>query len=359
MTNRLSLPSPFGNAMRTNTRPAPALLLGVFALLFLLAGCSDDPAPPFTISGEGDIDGFLYLDNDRTGLFDPSDGDEPLAGVSLEVRERGTPRAFSGGQVTSGSDGRFTVSGLPPGTHDLWVDTGTLPEGALVCRNPLPVSIYRFEAAAVLLGAEPVCLISIQEAKESGPGTFVNVQGIVVTAGEMRSDYTYVQDGTAGIRVFSGTFAGQVQNGDLVSLTGEVAVFNNDLQISGPSLAEVVEQGVAIPTPREVTTAEVSAAGPNNTDPLQGRLVVVRGAELLTAFVSGGNRNANINDGSGSTEIRVEGGISGAGDAILTALGVQVGECYDIVGVMGNFNGTGQLFPRTAADVTPAECASE
>ncbi|TVP53595.1 MAG: hypothetical protein EA351_14995 [Gemmatimonadales bacterium] len=345
--------------MRTNTRPAPALLLGVFAFLFLLAGCSDDPAPPFTISGEGDIDGFLYLDNERTGLFDPSDGDQPLAGVSLEVRERGTPRAFSGGQVTSGSDGRFAVSGLPPGTHDLWVDTGTLPEGALVCRNPLPVSIYRFEAAAVLLGAEPVCLITIQAAKDSGPGTFVNVQGVVVTAGEMRSDYTYVQDGSTGIRVFSGTFAGQVQRGDLVSVTGEIAIFNNDFQLSSPSLVEIVEQGVPLPIPQETTTGAIATVGPSNADPMQGRLVVVRGAELVTGFVAGGNRNANINDGSGTTELRVETGISGAGDAILTTLGVQVGSCYDIVGVIGNFRGTGQIFPRTPADVTPAECASE
>ncbi|TVR61322.1 MAG: hypothetical protein EA422_12685 [Gemmatimonadales bacterium] len=328
---------------------------GLGALL-LLSGCLDDPAPPFEITGEGSVDGVAYFDAERTGVFDPSGGDALLDGIRVEIRDRGTPRAFPGSQVETGPDGRFLVEGLPPGTHHVWVDETSLPEGVLLCQNPRSVSVYRLQAAAMEIIGEPVCLISIQEAKDAGVGAFVNIQGIVTaTPGDIRSDYTYVQDGSTGIRVFGslGSVGSELQRGDRVTLTGEIGIFNNDLQLTAPGVDEV-EPGVGEIAPRAVTTSTIAEVGAENRDPLQGSLVVVRRAQLVDGF---DGRNAPIDDGSGATEVRIETAISGGGDeTIRENLGLQVGACYDITGVIGNFRGTGQLFPRDGADFVEVAC---
>jgi hypothetical protein len=343
---------------RSPGRRGGVVLLAVAAVLGSGA-CLDEPADPFVVTGEGAIEGQLYLDRDRNGVFDPSGGDLALSGVALEMRNRGTEQTVPGTAVSTGDEGRFQMASLPAGTHDLWADEATLPDGALLCRNPSPVSIYRFETASVQVVAEPVCLISIQEAKDGEIGAFVNVQGIVTAAGDdIRPDYTYVQDGSAGIRIFSSSFASSVERGQRVTLTATTGEFNNDLQLSSPTLVDAVD-GVGVPVPQEVTTGEILAAGPIPTDPLQGRLVVIRGATLTRGFTSGGDRNGLVDDGTGTIEIRVERGISSDnGDAILDALGVQVGGCYDIVGVVGNFRGTAQIFPRDAGDVTAVACTT-
>lgn len=345
--------------MRTTrkSRLLPAVA-GLGALL-LLSGCLDDPAPPFEITGDGSVDGLAFFDSERTGVFDPSGGDTPLEGIRVEIRDRGTPRAFAGSQVQTGADGRFVVEGLPPGTHHVWVDETSLPEGVLLCQNPRSVSVYRLQAAGIEIIGEPVCLISIQEAKEAGVGTFVNIQGIVTaTQADIRSDYTYVQDGSAGIRVFGslGAVAADLQRGDRITLTGEVGIFNNDLQLTGPSV-DAVEAGIGELAPQAVNTGTIVEIGADNRNALQGRLVVVRGAQLVRGFTTGGNRNGLIDDGSGATEVRIETGISGGGDeTIRQNLGLEIGACYDITGVIGNFQGTGQLFPRDGADFVEVAC---
>jgi len=343
--------------MMTHSTRARALLLAAAlgGAGLGLAACDVDPAPIFQVEGTGSIDGFLFLDADRSGVFDPFAGDAPLAGVPFEVRDRGTTRVFGTGAGLTGADGRFAASGLPAGTHDLWIDPDGLPDGALLCRNPRPVSVYLAEAAEALVAAEPVCLISIQQAKEAGIGAFVNVSGIVTSfPGQLRSSYTYIQDGSAGVRIFSGLLEGQgIEIGDRITLTAEVGIFNNDLQFTNPGL-DGVEPGVGAPTPQATTTGALAEAGPTPAAPLQGRLVVVRGAELQTLFVTGGNRNARIDDGSGAVELRIEAALSAAGSAINDRF--TVGACYDVVGVVGNFNGTAQVFPRSFDDITEVAC---
>lgn len=335
-------------------RALPALLVsGVLAL----AACEAEIAPPFEVEGTGSLEGHLFLDQAGDGLFDPGAGDVPLPDVNVEVRERGTTRTF-GSPVTSDAQGRFSVEGLPPGTHDVFVIEGTVPEDAVVCQNPVPVSIYRLEPAGLSIGAREACLISIAEARELGVGEFVNIRGIVTShPGQVRSSYVYIQDATGGIQFFTSALndAG-VEIGDRIDVSGTLGEFNSTLQLEGVQLNEL-EPGVGVPDPAELTTAEIMSDGPSMSGPIQGLLAVVRGAELQSSFDSGGDRNATIDDGSGSAVLRVEPGVvSDNGDAILDALGLQVGACYDIVGMVGAFGSTGQLFPRSGDDFTEVSC---
>ncbi|MGK7313584.1 MAG: carboxypeptidase-like regulatory domain-containing protein, partial [Candidatus Longimicrobiales bacterium M2_2A_002] len=93
---------------------------GVLALAALaVTACDPDPAPPFEIEGTGGVEGFLFFDANKDAAFSTLDGDFPVVGADVGIFERGTEQAFSGGTATTNANGRFTVTGLPAGTHDL------------------------------------------------------------------------------------------------------------------------------------------------------------------------------------------------------------------------------------------------
>lgn len=66
-----------------------------------------------------EVRGWVYVDRDHNGRRDPGEG-EP--GIVLRLDERAT---------ASGSDGAFWFHNVPPGAHDLWIDTGRLRPGLM------------------------------------------------------------------------------------------------------------------------------------------------------------------------------------------------------------------------------------
>lgn len=326
------------------------------AALLGLAACETEIAPPFEVVGTGVVEGRLFFDADGDGLFDPLAGDEPLAGVQLGVYRRGTAELFAGAQTTTGAEGRFRVQGLPIGTHDVFVNAATLPEG-VVCQNPVPASVYRDEPTYVDVTVRIACRISIEEAKAAAQGTVVNVRGIVTMRpgqSRLQGDDMYVQDATGGIKIFGSAIGGHdLEIGDLVDITATLGAFNDELQLTSPQINEVVED-VGAPAPAPVTTNEAALQGAPLTAPLLGRLVRVEGAVLLTPFASGGGRNARIDDGSGAVEVRIEPGVIESTDDINPRF--TVGACYNITGVLGSFRGTAQIKPRQLTDMEEVPC---
>ncbi len=107
---------------------------GMVALLLaatLAAGCDDALAPALAIIGTGSIEGLIFFDASEDGVFDAADGDFGVAGVIVAIRNRGTEDNFATG--TSGADGRFLVTNLPGGTHDMFLDPASVPEGMTIC----------------------------------------------------------------------------------------------------------------------------------------------------------------------------------------------------------------------------------
>jgi hypothetical protein len=330
-------------------------------LLAALAACGEIAAPPqFEVEGEGSVEGRLFLDEMKTGFYDPSAGDVPLAGVRMVLLDRGTDRVLAG-PVTTDAEGRFAFAAVRPGTHDLFVitnDEEPLPYDAVVCRNPVPVSVYRGEPLGLDVAARDACLITIAEARGAGAGEFVNIRGVVTSyPGQLQSSFVYIQDATSGIQFFTAALndAG-LEVGDLIDVSGVLEEYRTQLQLGGVQLNEVVK-GVGAPTPMATTTAEIAAEGANMTGSIQGMLVRVEAAQLVTGFVTGGSRNAQIDDGSGPAIMRVASNVADSGDAALAQLGLEVGKCYDIVGLVGGFDGDGQLFPRSADDLVEVSCS--
>jgi hypothetical protein len=334
-------------------------LLGALlaAAVLGLTACDTEQAPPFEVQDRGVLEGRLFLDSDGDGIFDPLAGDQPLTNVQLTVFERGTARQISGGQAVTDAQGRFRLENLPVGTHDVFVNPESLPTG-VVCQNPMPVSVYRHEAAFLRVGARLACLIRIQDAKALPQGEVVNVRGVVTMApgqGRTQGDDMYIQDASGGIKIFGAAalVGSGLQIGDLVDINGTMGIFNNEFQLISPVINERIDN-VGAPAPVAVTTARVALQGSPPTAPDLGRLVRVERAQLLGAFSGGGGRNALINDGTGAAEIRIEPGVIGATADINPRF--TVGACYNIVGVIGSFQGTAQLKPRQLNDIQEVPC---
>ena len=341
------------NVRSGGTGAMVAVLLAV-----LTTGCAEETAPPFDVEGEGSVEGFAFYDADLSGTFNPAGGDSVLSGVSVTVFERGTQRAFTGATATTGASGRFEIEGLPAGTHDLWIDTTSVPEGVAFCQNPQPVTVYLGEMQYEELEARTGCVITIAEAESMDPaaGEFVTVSGIVTSfPGQIRGGYAYIEDETGGIRVFDSGLEGQgIEIGDRVELSGTLTAFNDDLQLTGVTLNQQ-QDDVAPVVPLEVTTGEVAAVGPTSADPLQGRLVHVENAEIVGAFGTlASSQNALIDDGTGATEMRIESGVVADAESLPDLY--PAGTCYDITGVVGNFRGTAQIFPRSTEDIVEVAC---
>lgn len=340
--------------LRTFAGRAPAALLAAA----LLAGCEPDTAPPFTIDETGSVEGLLYFDQDEDAVFDPSDGDRALSGVEVRFTVRGdTAQVYK--TVTSDADGRFEATGLPAGTHSAYIRAASLPDGVVLCTNPMDVTVEPGVTRFFRLQTRGGCLVLIETAEAAGSGNAV-IRGIVTASPDMMrsgGDYTYIQDASGGIRIFGSSLATLgLEVGDRLEVSGVISVFNGDFQLSQPVVRTITKAFGAV-TPANVTTAEIAAVGPNEKAPLQGTLVKVSKARFTDVFGAGGinARNAIINDGSGATQIRFETGLYSDQAALPAAYPVGP-TCYDITGVVGNFNDAAQLFPRTRGDVVEVPC---
>lgn len=329
---------------------------GLAAVLGLTA-CDASISPQFEVDGTGTVEGLLFFDADNDELFDPSDGDEPVAGVGVAVRVRDTDAVIASG--TTGADGRFSIPGVLAGTHDVFFDEASVPDGVFVCENPVRTTVTIAAPSFVGVPSRSACLVPIGDVQtDAAPGDFVIVRGIV-TASPSQFDESdmAIQDETGGIWLFTAALDGQgIEVGDVIEVGGTVTL-EPALQLENVSLREVVPDAGFV-APEETTTGAIAATGPTPRDPLQNRLAVIRRAELISAFDQGGDRNATIDDGSGPTVIRVESVLSpAAGPGILTTTGMAVGNCYDITGIVAGFFGTAQIFPRTTADIVEVPCA--
>lgn len=341
------------NAIRARRALAGAALAGLATLA--LAGCESDLAPQHEVTGSGGIEGLVFFDAAEDGVYDPASGDEPVPGVVVAVQDRGTGETFSGGTATSGADGRFVVSGIPPGTHDLLVDETTVPDEVSICQNPLQVTVNIDETGFREVRGRPGCLITIAEAK-AALGEFVIVRGIVTSSpNQIDPNFTYIEDETAGARIFTGALNGLgIEVGDQLEIGAVSAVFSGDFNFESAVFRALVKD-VQEPEPTLTTTGAIGASGSSFTDPLQGAFVRIEKAELTAAFGAGGanSQNGTIDDGTGAITIRVNDGVAAPGElnTIFT-----VGNCYDINGFGANFNGAGQIFPRSRADIVEVPC---
>ncbi|HEY0931287.1 MAG TPA: hypothetical protein VGE27_15300 [Gemmatimonas sp.] len=324
---------------------------GLLSLLVGAAGmgaCIDDPEPVTAIEATGKVSGILFFDRDNNNVYTPTAGDSAMAGVAIRVLDRGTTRVLGSG--TTGANGRYEIN-VPVGTHDLdVVRSADMIASNFIWCGAAP-SVYRNEATFVQTPLKFGCVVRVNVAKQAVAGASVTIAGVVTAQpGRYRAanDNLYMQDPTGGIQVFGVPAALNLQEGDSIEVTGVMAAFNTQLQITSPRIAPNIKRGAEIPDPVVVTTAQL-ATTTNALAPNVGRLVSVRRATVGT-FASG---NAPFDDGSGAAQVRLDGNAA-------TTIGTTrfvTGRCYNITGIVGFFNNATQLQPRGPFDVTEVPCS--
>lgn len=197
---------------------------------------------------------------------------------------------------------------------------------------------------------DPNVITPIAEARTRPNGTSITslpggkIAGRVTASNQFGST-AYIQDGTAGIAVFNATFAGQVQIGDSVQITGgTLSEFNQSKQVSeAVTFTRIGNVGPL--APKVVTIADLPA--------YESRLVAIEAAVIRPntpvdaanpVFVLTPDANFRLESNGAATALRVNrftnipGNTNPAGPATLT-------------GIAGRFNATYQLLPRFTQDI--------
>ncbi len=173
----------------------------------------------------------------------------------------------------------------------------------------------------------------------------VTITGIVTNGEELGSTVRYIQDGTAGIAIYSPAWDGFTvpQRGDEITVTGEISEFNGLLEV-GPNLTSVTinSSGNELPDFQYIDLTDIG-------EELEGQLVNLDGAQFQdggTTF-AGNNTYSFLHEGEqGVIYVRagsvLEGEIIPAGQITLRGILSQF-----------TFDGFGgyQILPRDADDL--------
>lgn len=200
--------------------------------------------------------------------------------------------------------------------------------------------------------SEPV---SISEARLQSTGTSVTTTGWVTTSQALNS-HVYIQDGQAGIAIFSNDLANATQPGDSVVVSGTLSIFGQTpfpagqtdgfLRLSGTVTFQVYSDNRRVQEPITVTIAEI------NSGLFESQLVTLEQTPIFSTgtnqFVSGTLQGGSeytirILEDTGRLFITNDSGISGT-----AAPQTEV----DVTGIVTRFRGNYRLTPRSAADIS-------
>ncbi len=207
-------------------------------------------------------------------------------------------------------------------------------------------SVYHFSSGisnALYLngsGFDPLeNIISIAAARSKSTGTKVTVAGRVTVANQHGSP-SFIQDATGGIPVFDFNFSNAIAIGDSVIVTGNIGLFNSQVQIGSNvsfSLADSVKKLI---TPKIISIGDLASN--------EGLLVTVQHVELVNkSFVFYPQSTEQITDSTVQADLRID------GDTNIPGLTKPQGN-VDITGVVGRFKTNAQLLPRFREDLPGA-----
>ena len=127
---------------------------------------------------------------------------------------------------------------------------------------------------------------TIAEAKAASNNTVIRVEGVVT---HLLGNSAFIHDGVEGFYLYNArvNFADEVQVGNLITITGSRAVFNNLMQLSNPTQAYVLKTNQPLPTPVVLDSETVML-------PLQGAPVSLNGYFISSKATISGTGASNI-----------------------------------------------------------------
>jgi hypothetical protein len=284
--------------------------------------------------------GYLLLFRAQTGLALGDVADQ----VAL-LRPDGSVADFFAYTQGPGADRSYCRSSDGAGiwTRDCMVTPGQSNQ-LLPAPSPSPTRRPSAEGGQPVPTSQPGGLATgtIAAARAAAPDTRVTVVGIVTLPPDLLDRSIYLQDATAGIRVYlrKGAYPA-LAVGDRVQVTGWTQDFHGEREISVPDPGYLVWLGRGTPpAPLRVSTGQVDEAH-------EGLLVWIIGR--VAAFAP---HAITLDDGSGPAQVYFPQGLPWRRPY------VQLGEVWAAQGVVGQYASTPpyaggyRLIPRFQSDVS-------
>lgn len=304
---------------------------------------------------------LFYIDNlqivaavdPSIAITSPTDGATiPSSDVDVEISVQNFNVASGGsgdGYIVYSVDGGTSIdkfdsapislSGLADGSHTVALEL--VDNGGASLPNPA--------TASVTFDVTTIAQVSNITALRAGTtGEFYELTGeavisYIVTEGTRNQKY--IQDGDAGILIddTAGTLSTSFNIGDgITGLKGQLTEYAGTLQfVPSENVASASSTGNTL-TPIVVSAAELITNG----ETYESRLITLNNVTFEDTGVFADNTNYNVADGSDVTVCRVA---FGDEDIIGTAIPTTASS---ITGLGGEFNGTYQIFPRYASDIS-------
>jgi DNA/RNA endonuclease YhcR with UshA esterase domain len=296
----------------------------------------------------GIVTGRVFRDENANGTFEQGT-DIPGPGLWVWLRADTGAAGAKLDSVRTDSLGAYRFGRVAPGSYFLeFEQLGAINYGASGSTRRITVVGAATTAQNVMFTGS--IFVTIRQARATPADSTVAVIGdITVPAGVFNganpgaNSEIWVQDSTGGIAVFSVPTADSAtyRLGTRVEVVGPIALFNGQKQITRTSIR--VRTGGSVVAPKTNTAAQARAL----TD--EGRLIVVSGLRV-DSLPSATNPAAftvrTVSATNDTLRIRVNGTATG-----LAKGSFIVGERYNIIGILTQFNGIPQIKPRFATDV--------
>ncbi|WP_415803664.1 DUF6359 domain-containing protein, partial [Marinicrinis lubricantis] len=191
-------------------------------------------------------------------------------------------------------------------------------------------------------------VISIADARQHSVNTTVTVEGTITSRpGAWGGKAFYLQDDTGGIYIYQTSEGYQL--GQRVQVTGDVTLYNTELELANVSEISVIGTGT-LPEPKVVTTVDASN---------QGQIVKLEDVTISNIVKADNYGTVELRalKGDVSTLVRID-NRTGVDYNAFTAEYAE-GDVLDLTGVSSIYNGTFQLKPRFAEDIALSDTGSE
>jgi uncharacterized repeat protein (TIGR01451 family) len=302
------------------------------------------------IAGTGVLFGQAYLDVNGSGVADV--GDLPIKNASVVLTTAGSGDVVL--SATTDTLGAFVLLAVPVGTYSLGLDSAVLSDTLFALPGAASVTVELGDTTSLSIGASYPTL-TLQEVRGAAPGRRVFTRGVAMNQRTPGTDGTVHVLDTASVTYLRTTGvsvpAGDIQTGDSLRLLGRTASDNGQPVLTAVT-PFVLQRGLSLPPPVEVTTGVARTA---NAGVLDAALARIRLAEISdTSTAPNGDFHFWAHNGADSVEVVFKWfrGISSAGVRPDTVVRINQAS-----GLLTPFDdGTGmvrwRLFPRAASDVT-------
>ena len=261
----------------------------------------------------------------------------------------GSSVTVTASSMTSGATIRYTTDGSEPTSSSTlfpaagvtFTQTTTLKAKAFktgMTASSVTTATYTF----------PQMYPNIAAWKAAHPETNSTVSGISgeVTAVFQNGQTLYVQDATGGLLVY-GNLTNTYENGDVITggLYGTSSLYNGLIEFIPTQQPAAGTSGTAV-APVVVTAEQIST----NFSAYESRLVKIEEVTFLE------NHTFNIANAAGRTTQFTQNGVTLTcfdSFKVLADYEVTEGEVADIIGFVGCYNATQQIFPRSTDDIIP------